>query len=286
MFTKTKLKFGLLNNNSAKAYLNNIGKIKLLTADEEYRLALKIREGDEDSKRKMIEANLRLVVSIAKRYLGKGLMLLDLIQEGNIGLLRAAVKFDPGKGFKFSTYATWWIRQGITRAIADRARSIRKPVHIITQIYKLFSTQEKLRDKLGREPTSREIAYEMNIKIEKVEELMEISQEPLSLDEPYGENTDETFGNFVMDNRADNPIENAIDSGLRYQINYVLGTLEKREKNIIEQRFGLNDGNPRTLEEVGRNFNLTRERIRQIENEALEKLRTPFRSKGLRDFLK
>jgi RNA polymerase primary sigma factor len=286
MTAKTKLKFGLLNNNSAKVYLNNIGKIKLLTKNEEYRLAQKIREGDEDSKRKMIEANLRLVVSIAKRYLGKGLLFLDLVQEGNMGLLRAAEKFDPEKGFKFSTYATWWIRQGITRAIADRARSIRKPVHIITQIYKLFSTQEKLRDKLGREPTSNEIAYKMNIEIEKVEELMEISQEPLSLDEPYGEDMGETFGNFIKDDRAESPIENAIDSGLRYQVSSALGTLEKREKNILEQRFGLNDGNPRTLEEVGRNFNLTRERIRQIENEALEKLRHPFRSKGLKDFLR
>jgi RNA polymerase primary sigma factor len=286
MTSKTKLKIDFLNNNSAKMYLSNIGKIRLLTADEEYRLAQKIKEGDEDSKRRMVEANLRLVVSIAKKYLNKGLLFLDLVQEGNMGLIRAAEKFDPEKGFKFSTYATWWIRQGITRAIADRARTIRKPVHIITQIYKLFSTQEKLRDILGREPTSREIAGEMNVKIEKVEKLMEISQEPLSLDEPYGEEREETFGNFIEDNKIENPIESAMDSGLRYQIISVLDTLEGREKNIIEQRFGLSDGNPRTLEEVGRNFNLTRERIRQIENEALEKLRHPYRSRSLKDFLK
>jgi RNA polymerase primary sigma factor len=285
MSLKVKLKNEFTKDNSARVYLRDIGKIDLLSHTEEKTLAKLARKGSISAKKKLVEANLRLVVSVAKKYLDKGLLFLDLIQEGNLGLIRAAEKFDPFRGFKFSTYATWWIRQGITRAIADKARTIRKPVHMITQIYKLYSIQGKLRDKLGREPESKEIAREMNMGLKKVEELLEISQEPLSLDEPYGEDKDETFGSFVEDSRIKSPSESAIDSGLQKQIIDVLNTLDDREKNIIEQRYGLQNGQPKTLEEVGRNFNLTRERIRQIENIALDKLRHPSRSDKIKDFI-
>lgn len=275
-----------MKDNSAKVYLRDIGKIDLLTHGEEQVLARQVKKGNHRAKRKLVESNLRLVVSVAKKYLDKGLLFLDLVQEGNLGLIRAAEKFDPSRGFKFSTYATWWIRQGITRAIADKARTIRKPVHMITQIYKLYSIQGKLRDKLGREPNSREIASAMKMSLKKVERLLEISQEPLSLDEPYGEDKDETFGNFIEDDRVKDPSESAIDTGLQKQLVDALDTLDDREKNIIEQRYGLQNGQPKTLEEVGRNFNLTRERIRQIENLALDKLRHPSRSEALKDFIK
>jgi RNA polymerase primary sigma factor len=286
MSLKVRLKNEFMKDNSARVYLRDIGKIDLLTYGEEQILARQVKKGNFRAKKKLVEANLRLVVSVAKKYLDKGLLFLDLVQEGNLGLIRAAEKFDPSRGFKFSTYATWWIRQGITRAIADKARTIRKPVHMITQIYKLYSTQGKLRDRLGREPDSREIAGEMKMGVKKVEELLEISQEPLSLDEPYGEDKDETFGSFVEDERVKNPSESAMDDGLQKQIVDALDTLDDREKNIIEQRYGLQNGQPKTLEEVGRNFNLTRERIRQIENIALDKLRHPSRSERLKDFLK
>jgi RNA polymerase primary sigma factor len=286
MSLKVKLKNEFMKDNSARVYLRDIGKIDLLSHGEEQILARQVKKGSFRAKKKLVEANLRLVVSVAKKYLDKGLLFLDLVQEGNLGLIRAAEKFDPSKGFKFSTYATWWIRQGITRAIADKARTIRKPVHMITQIYKLYSIQGKLRDRLGREPDSREIAGEMKMGVKKVEELLEISQEPLSLDEPYGEDKDETFGSFVEDERVKNPSESAMEDGLQKQIVDALDTLDDREKNIIEQRYGLQNGQPKTLEEVGRNFNLTRERIRQIENIALDKLRHPSRSERLKDFLK
>jgi len=286
MSLKVKLKNEFMKDNSARVYLRDIGKIDLLTRGEEQILARQVKKGSFRAKKKLVEANLRLVVSVAKKYLDKGLLFLDLVQEGNLGLIRAAEKFDPSRGFKFSTYATWWIRQGITRAIADKARTIRKPVHMITQIYKLYSIQGKLRDRLGREPDSREIAREMKMGLKKVEELLEISQEPLSLDEPYGEDKDETFGSFVEDDRVKNPSEYAMEDGLQKQIVDALDTLDDREKNIIEQRYGLQNGQPKTLEEVGRNFNLTRERIRQIENIALDKLRHPSRSERLKDFLK
>lgn len=286
MSLKVKLKNEFSKDNSAKMYLRDIGKIDLLTHTEEQILARQSKNGDLRAKKKLVEANLRLVISVAKKYLDKGLLFLDLVQEGNLGLIRAAEKFDPSRGFKFSTYATWWIRQGITRAIADKARTIRKPVHMITQIYKLYSIQGKLRDKLGREPESKEIAKAMKMSLKKVEELLEISQEPLSLDEPYGEDKDETFGSFIEDDRLKGPSESAVEEGLERKIVDVLETLDDREKNIIEQRYGLQNGQPKTLEEVGRNFNLTRERIRQIENIALDKLRHPSRSDGLKDFLK
>jgi RNA polymerase primary sigma factor len=286
MSLKVKLKNEFAKDNSAKMYLRDIGKIDLLTYSEEQILARQVRKGNNRAKKKLVEANLRLVVSVTKKYLDKGLLFLDLVQEGNLGLIRAAEKFDPSRGFKFSTYATWWIRQGITRAIADKARTIRKPVHMITQIYKLYSIQGKLRDKLGREPESKEIAQAMQMSLEKVEGLLEISQEPLSLDEPYGEDKDETFGSFIEDDRIKNPSDSAIDIGLEKKLVDALETLDDREKNIIEQRYGLQNGQPKTLEEVGRNFNLTRERIRQIENIALDKLRHPSRSDGLKDFLK
>jgi len=248
-------------------------------------LAVQIKKGNKNAKRKLIEANLRLVVSVAKRYLDKGLLFLDLVQEGNMGLIKAAEKFDSTRGFKFSTYATWWIRQGITRAIADKARAIRKPVHIITHIYRLYSIVGKLRDKHGREPESSEISKEMNMSVKKVEELLEISQEPLSLNEPYGEDRDESFWNFIKDDTIEDPTEMAISSGLQKQIISALNTLEDREKKIIKQRYGLQNGQPMTLLEVGRNFNLTKERIRQIENDAIDKLRHPSRSNSLKDFL-
>jgi len=285
MSTKIKLKNEFIKNNSAKVYLRDIGKIRLLNYTEEQVLAVQIKKGNKNAERKLIEANLRLVVSVAKRYLDKGLLFLDLVQEGNLGLIKAAEKFDPARGFKFSTYATWWIRQGITRALADKARTIRKPVHIITRIYKLYSVLGELRDKLGREPEPGEISKEMNMSVKKVEELLEISQEPLSLDEPYGENNDEFFWNFIKDDTIEGPNESAINSELQKQIISILDTLEDREKNIIKQRYGLQNGQPMTLLEVGRNFHLTRERIRQIENSALDKLRHPSRSNSLKNFL-
>ena len=275
MATKVNLRQEFANNNSAKIYLKDIGKIKLLNRVEEQMLALKIQRGNEDAKKKLVEANLRLVVSVAKKYLDKGLNFLDLVQEGNLGLIRAAEKFDHKRGFKFSTYATWWIRQGITRAIADKARIIRKPVHMITQIYKLYAVQGKLREKLGREPDSREISKALNMNIEKVESLLE---------EPYGEDQDEIFGNFIEDHTIEGPDRSATKASLGRQITAILDTLNDREKNIIKQRYGLQNGQPKTLEEVGRNFKLTRERIRQIENKALEKLRHPSRSSDLKDF--
>ncbi|MCJ7665594.1 MAG: sigma-70 family RNA polymerase sigma factor [Actinobacteria bacterium] len=284
MAAKISLRKEFINNNSARMYLRDIGKIKLLNQAEEKMLALKIQRGSEDAKKKLIEANLRLVISVAKKYLNKGLGFLDLVQEGNMGLIRASEKFDHRMGYKFSTYATWWIRQGITRAIADKARIIRKPVHIITQIYKLYAIQGKLREKLGREPDSREISKALKMSFEKVEALLEISQEPLSLEEPYGEDQNEIFGNFIEDHTMEGPDESAANSSLRRQVAAILNTLEDREKNIIEQRYGLQNGQPKTLEEVGRNFKLTRERIRQIENEALEKLRHPSRSDSLKNY--
>ncbi len=284
MATKINLRREFANNNSAKIYLRDIGKIKLLNRAEEQMLALKIQKGNEDAKKKLVEANLRLVISVAKKYLDKGLNFLDLVQEGNLGLIRAAEKFDHKRGFKFSTYATWWIRQGITRAIADKARVIRKPVHMITQIYRLYAVQGKLREKLGREPDSREISKALDMDIGKVESLLEISQEPLSLEEPYGEDNDETFGNFIEDHTIEGPDKSASRSSLNKQVTVVLNTLNDREKNIIKQRYGLQSGQPKTLEEVGRNFKLTRERIRQIENKALEKLRHPSRSSNLKDY--
>ena len=284
MATKINLRREFSNNNSAKIYLRDIGKIKLLKQAEEQMLALKIQSGNEVAKKKLIEANLRLVISVAKKYLDKGLNFLDLVQEGNLGLMRAAEKFDHKRGFKFSTYATWWIRQGITRAIADKARVIRKPVHMITQIYKLYDVQGKLREKLGREPESKEISKALNMDIEKVELLLEISQEPLSLEEPYGEDQDEIFGNFIEDRTIEGPDKSASKSSLSREVTTILDTLDDREKNIIKQRYGLQNGQPKTLEEVGRNFKLTRERIRQIENKALEKLRHPSRSLNLKDY--
>jgi len=285
MSAKIKLKSEFTKDNSAKVYLRDIGKIRLLNHTEEQILANQIKNGNEAAKRKLIEANLRLVISVAKKYLDKGLLFLDLVQEGNLGLIKAAEKFDSTRGFKFSTYAIWWIRQGITRAIADKSRTIRKPVHIITNIYKIYSTLGKLRDKLGREPEHREIAEEMNISIKKVEELLNISQEPLSLDEPYGEDKDGSFWNFIEDDTIDGPDERAENSELQKQIENVLDSLEDREKMIIKQRFGLLNGQPMTLLEVGRDFKLTKERIRQIENNALEKLRHPSRHNSLKDFL-
>ncbi|MCJ7472205.1 MAG: sigma-70 family RNA polymerase sigma factor [Actinobacteria bacterium] len=284
MATKINLRREFSNNNSAKIYLRDIGKIKLLKQAEEQMLALKIQSGNEVAKKKLIEANLRLVISVAKKYLDKGLNFLDLVQEGNLGLMRAAEKFDHKRGFKFSTYATWWIRQGITRAIADKARVIRKPVHMITQIYKLYAVQGKLREKLGREPESKEISKALNMDIEKVELLLEISQEPLSLEEPYGEDQNEIFGNFIEDRTIEGPDKSASKSSLSREVTTILDTLDDREKNIIKQRYGLQNGQPKTLEEVGRNFKLTRERIRQIENKALEKLRHPSRSLNLKDY--
>ena len=268
-----------------RMYLKEIGRIKLLTPEEEQEIAKKMAEGDEDARKRMSEANLRLVVSIAKRYVGRGMQLLDLIQEGNLGLMKAVEKFDYTKGYKFSTYATWWIRQSITRAIADQARTIRIPVHMVETINRVLRTSHSMVQKLGREPTTKEIADELHIEESKVEEVLKIAQEPVSLETPIGEEEDSHLGDFIQDDEASQPSEEASYTLLREQLEDVLSTLTPREEEVLRMRFGLRDGKPHTLEEVGKEFDVTRERIRQIESKALRKLRHPSRSKKLRDFL-
>ena len=268
-----------------RMYLKEIGKVALLTQDEEVELAKRMSEGDEAAKKRMAEANLRLVVSIAKRYVGRGMLFLDLIQEGNLGLIKAVEKFDYNKGYKFSTYATWWIRQAITRAIADQARTIRIPVHMVETINKVIRVSRQLLQELGHDPSAEEIAAEMNIPVEKVSEILKIAQEPVSLETPIGEEEDSHLGDFIPDEDASEPSEAASYSLLKEQLMEVLATLTPREEKVLRLRFGLEDGRTRTLEEVGKEFNVTRERIRQIEAKALRKLRHPSRSKKLRDFL-
>ena len=272
-------------NDPVRMYLKEIGRVQLLTAAEEVELALKIEEGDQEAKQRLAEANLRLVVSIAKRYVGRGMQFLDLIQEGNMGLMKAVEKFDYRKGFKFSTYATWWIRQAITRAIADQARTIRIPVHMVETINKLIRIQRQLLQDLGREPTPEEIGAEMDLPTEKVREILKIAQEPVSLETPIGEEDDSHLGDFIEDQDATSPAEHAAYELLKEQLEDVLDTLTDREENVLRLRFGLDDGRTRTLEEVGKVFGVTRERIRQIEAKALRKLRHPSRSKQLKDFL-
>ena len=268
-----------------RMYLKEIGKVSLLTQEEEIELAVRMSQGDEEAKRRMAEANLRLVVSIAKRYVGRGMLFLDLIQEGNLGLIKAVEKFDYTKGYKFSTYATWWIRQAITRAIADQARTIRIPVHMVETINKVIRVSRQLLQELGHDPSAEEIAAEMNIPVEKVRDILKIAQEPVSLETPIGEEEDSHLGDFIPDEDASEPSEAASFSLLKEQLMEVLDTLTPREKKVLELRFGIVDGRTRTLEEVGKEFNVTRERIRQIEAKALRKLRHPSRSKKLRDFL-
>ena len=268
-----------------KMYLKEIGKIPLLSADEERILAENMEAGDIEAKKKLAETNLRLVVSIAKRYVGRGMQFLDLIQEGNMGLMKAVEKFDFRRGFKFSTYATWWIRQAITRSIADQARTIRIPVHMVETINKLVRIERQLVQELGREPTNEEISEHMGIEVDKVNEIRKIAQEPVSLETPIGEEDDSHLGDFIEDETAIAPDEAANFSMLKEQLNQVLSTLSDREKKVLEPRFGLNDGTPRTLEEVGKEFEVTRERIRQIEAKALRKLKHPSRSQKLKDFL-
>ena len=268
-----------------RMYLKEIGKVPLLTPEEEQELAKRMAEGDEDAKRRMAEANLRLVVSIAKRYVGRGMLFLDLIQEGNLGLIKAVEKFDYTKGYKFSTYATWWIRQAITRAIADQARTIRIPVHRVETINKVIRVSRQLLQELGHDPSPEEIAAVMNMPVEKVRDILKIAQEPVSLETPIGEEEDSHLGDFIPDEDASEPSEAASFSLLKEQLMEVLDTLTPREKKVLELRFGIVDGRTRTLEEVGKEFNVTRERIRQIEAKALRKLRHPSRSKKLRDFL-
>ena len=268
-----------------RMFLKEIGKVPLLTAGEEVELAIKMSEGDEDAKRRMAEANLRLVVSIAKRYVGRGMLFLDLIQEGNLGLIKAVEKFDYTKGYKFSTYATWWIRQAITRAIADQARTIRIPVHMVETINKVIRVSRQLLQELGHDPSAEEIAAEMGMPVDKVRDILKIAQEPVSLETPIGEEEDSHLGDFIPDEDASEPSEAASFSLLKEQLMEVLDTLTPREKKVLELRFGIVDGRTRTLEEVGKEFNVTRERIRQIEAKALRKLRHPSRSKKLRDFL-
>lgn len=268
-----------------RMYLKEIGKVPLLTPEEEQELAKRMAEGDAEAKHRMEEANLRLVVSIAKRYVGRGMQLLDLIQEGNLGLMKAVEKFDYTKGYKFSTYATWWIRQSITRAIADQARTIRIPVHMVETINRVLRTSHAMVQKLGREPTTKEIADELHIEQSKVEEVLKIAQEPVSLETPIGEEEDSHLGDFIQDDEASQPSEEATYTLLREQLEEVLSTLTPREEQVLRMRFGLVDGKPHTLEEVGKQFDVTRERIRQIESKALRKLRHPSRSKKLRDFL-
>ncbi|WP_041926438.1 RNA polymerase sigma factor RpoD [Bacillus subtilis] len=272
-------------NDPVRMYLKEIGRVNLLSAKEEIAYAQKIEEGDEESKRRLAEANLRLVVSIAKRYVGRGMLFLDLIQEGNMGLMKAVEKFDYRKGYKFSTYATWWIRQAITRAIADQARTIRIPVHMVETINKLIRVQRQLLQDLGREPTPEEIAEDMDLTPEKVREILKIAQEPVSLETPIGEEDDSHLGDFIEDQEATSPSDHAAYELLKEQLEDVLDTLTDREENVLRLRFGLDDGRTRTLEEVGKVFGVTRERIRQIEAKALRKLRHPSRSKRLKDFL-
>jgi RNA polymerase primary sigma factor len=276
---------GIKINDPVRMYLKEIGRVSLLSAADEVQLAKRIESGDEEAKRKLAEANLRLVVSIAKRYVGRGMLFLDLIQEGNMGLIKAVEKFDYRKGYKFSTYATWWIRQAITRAIADQARTIRIPVHMVETINKLIRISRQLLQELGREPTPEEIAAEMGLSPEKVREIMKIAQEPVSLETPIGEEDDSHLGDFIPDEEAQAPADAAAYELLKEQLKGVLDTLSDREENVLRLRFGLDDGRSRTLEEVGKVFGVTRERIRQIEAKALRKLRHPSRSKRLRDFI-
>jgi len=276
---------GVSVEDHVRMYLKEIGKVPLLTTEEEIELSERMLNGDESAKQRLAEANLRLVVSIAKRYVGRGMLFLDLIQEGNLGLIKAVEKFDYTKGFKFSTYATWWIRQAITRAIADQARTIRIPVHMVETINKLMRIQRQLIQEFGREPQVEEIAKEMNMSVEKVREIMKVAQEPVSLETPIGEEEDSHLGDFIPDDDAPPPADAASFILLKEQLSNVLGTLTPREEKVLRLRFGLDDGRARTLEEVGKEFDVTRERIRQIEAKALRKLRHPSRSKKLKDYL-
>ena len=276
---------GISIEDPVRMYLKEIGKVPLLSAEEEIELAKRMEEGDQEAKKRLAEANLRLVVSIAKRYVGRGMLFLDLIQEGNLGLIKAVEKFDHHKGFKFSTYATWWIRQAITRAIADQARTIRIPVHMVETINKLIRVSRQLLQELGREPTPEEIAKEMDMPVERVREIIKISQEPVSLETPIGEEEDSHLGDFIQDDNVPVPAEAAANTLLKEQLTEVLETLTEREQKVLRLRFGLDDGKARTLEEVGKEFNVTRERIRQIEAKALRKLRHPSRSRKLKDYL-
>ena len=276
---------GVSIEDPVRMYLKEIGKVPLLSAEREIELAKRMEEGDEDAKKELAEANLRLVVSIAKRYVGRGMLFLDLIQEGNLGLIKAVEKFDYHKGYKFSTYATWWIRQAITRAIADQARTIRIPVHMVETINKLIRVSRQLLQELGREPLPEEIAKELDMPVERVREILKISQEPVSLETPIGEEEDSHLGDFIQDDNVPVPAEAAAQTLLKEQLDEVLDTLTEREQKVLRLRFGLDDGRARTLEEVGKEFNVTRERIRQIEAKALRKLRHPSRSRKLRDYL-
>lgn len=276
---------GISIEDPVRMYLKEIGKVPLLSAEEEIDLAKRMAEGDEDAKKRLAEANLRLVVSIAKRYVGRGMLFLDLIQEGNLGLIKAVEKFDYQKGFKFSTYATWWIRQAITRAIADQARTIRIPVHMVETINKLIRVSRQLLQELGREPLPEEIAEELDMPVERVREILKISQEPVSLETPIGEEEDSHLGDFIQDDNVPVPAEAAAATLLKEQLGEVLDTLTERERKVLRLRFGMDDGRARTLEEVGKEFDVTRERIRQIEAKALRKLRHPSRSRKLRDYL-
>ena len=276
---------GIGTEDPVRMYLKEIGTVPLLTAEEEYALAMKKQEGDEYAKQRLIEANLRLVVSIAKRYTGRGMSFLDLVQEGNLGLIKGVEKFDPEKGFKLSTYATWWIRQSVTRALADQARTIRVPVHMVETINKMSKMQRKLTLELGYEPSVKELAEHLDMTEEKVQEIMQIARQPASLETPIGEEDDSNLGDFVADANVLSPEGNVESVMLREHIDSLLDDLKERERQVIVLRFGLEDGHPRTLEEVGREFNVTRERIRQIEAKALRKLRNPVRSKRIRDFL-